>query len=1151
MSAHSSTSHALHKRDLQACIDVPSVFTLFHKLRYPVENRPIHVPLDRGELPAHLHNDIAARYLVAKVGGTYPGESRVSVTLFELKGQTRKNGIIRGVAQAWTRRLPGEHLLVFTVNNAPDQNEIGQLAFVNTRRVGEGAQVRIKLHKLLVERSNPTRHDLDTLNSIALPAQGISAERLYQIQCEAFNVERLTNNFYREYARRFRAMQERIKQDNPDITAFSDPTRLHTFTQRLFGRLMFLYFLQKKKALDDDLQFIKGWYEKTARQEENFYRSVLEPLFFDTLNLPRLEMQSPFGQVPYLNGGLFAPDEDDHVGQVFLANALFDIWHTDGLLYFLENHNFTIEEDTPLEVEVALDPEMLGKVFENLLEVEERGKSGTFYTPRPVVTFMCRKALASYLTHEVPIPDETLSWLLDEAETDEPVLGSNNQPLLDAHSLPRPLRERVERALEQVRVLDPAVGSGAFLLGMLALLVGVRRTLYRVAGVTMDRRTSLVQGWKRNFIRDCLYGVDIKREAIEIARLRLWLSLVVDEVDPSEMEPLPNLDFKLIAGDSLVEAINGMAIYPTRPDTSKISQLSLTENETQQLIHRLHELKDAYFQPEKGQSASSLKQEIVRMERRIVLEALQDRNQQNQERLNLLSTSVMDARRNSMVNHAQIETLRCDIQTTQQAIADLEAGKTLPLFLYRLHFAGVFEEKNGFDIVIANPPYVRHEQVPRETLKTLKATYPDVQHGMADLYVYFYARVLELLHDGGTLAFISSNKFFRTGYGKGLRDLLAKQTQAQIILDFGDTPVFDAAAYPCIVLTAKGKPPSDYTYRGLTADNHIDLEKLNTIFDSMAQALPQTQGIYPPNRSSSTTALMEKLMSTGTPLKRYINGRMYYGIKTGLNKAFVVDQATRDHLVAEDQSSADVLKPLLRGRDLARYAIHSAGLWLICIESGWTLTAMGTRKKPSEAQAWEFFANRYPTIARHLEPFAERARKRDDQGQFWWELRPCVYYQEFEKPKIVYPDIAAQSKFSWDKSGFYVNNTSYCLPIGERYLCALLNSSLMAYLYDSLSPQIGGSFYRFIAQYMERLPIVEPSLEDQRRLVLLVDQLQALGGQGPEAAFLEHEVDTIVYRTYGLTEEEIAEIEHWHEERRSQLGTDRHGTKIIVEEAEA
>ena len=1132
MPARSSVLPALVKRDVEACIDVSSVFILFRKLRYPVEDVPIAVPFDEGDLPGSLRDDIAARYPVAQIGGTSPGESLLSVTLFTLKGHTRKSEMIRSVAQTWTRRFLGEHFLVFAMKDLHGQSTIEQLAFVNTRRLGEGAQVRIKLHKLLVERRNPTRHDLDTLNSIALPLGGLSAQQLYQAQCEAFNVERLTNTFYKEYAQRFRAIQERIKQDNPDTAAFSDPTRLHTFTQRLFGRLMFLYFLQKKGALNRDHQFIKSWYEGAVQREENFYRSVLEPLFFETLNLPRPDTQSRFGRVPYLNGGLFAPDEDDHVGHVFLTDALFDTRHTDGLLYFLENHNFTIEEDTPLEVEVALDPEMLGKVFENLLEVEERGKSGTFYTPRSVVIFMCREALAVYLTREVDLPDEPLGWLLDEAETGEPVCNKHGQPLLNTQSLPRSLRERVDRALEQVRVLDPAVGSGAFPLGMLALLVGVRSALYRVAGVTMERQIPLVEGWKRNFIRDCLYGVDIKREAIEIARLRFWLSLVVD-ADPFEMEPLPNLDFKLMAGDSLIETINGTAVYPTRPETSKASQLSFVESETERLIHRLHELKDEYFQPSGGRSASSMKQEIVQMERAIVLEALREREQQSQERLNHLSTSLVNALSTS-VNRAQVETLRRDIQTTKQAIADLEAGKTLPLFLYRLHFANVFEERDGFDIVIANPPYVRHERIPQEILHTLRAAYPVVQHGMADLYVYFYARALELLHEGGTLAFISSNKFFRAGYGKGIRNFLTSQTQAQIILDFGDAPVFDAAAYPCIVITAKGEPIPNYTYRGLTTDNSIDLEKLNTIFESTAQTLPQSQGVQPPASSSGASALIQKLMQVGTPLGKYTHGKMYRGVVTGLNEAFVIDQVTRNRLIAEDSRSVEVIRPFLRGRNIGRYSIQDPHLSLLYI--GWQCPIVD-----------------FPAVQAHLETFHEQlaARPETRQGRVpWFALSRYAadYYPSFEGPKIIYPDIASRTEFAWDESGAYVGNTTYFIPSEKKYICALLNSRLIEYLYASLSPQIRGGFFRFFGQYMEQLPIVEPSLKDQAQLAALVDQLQALDGQQPLAEALERAVDAIAYRIFGLSEEEIAEIEHWHTERRTQLGAGRREQRIVVEE---
>src|SRR5436190_15793331 len=215
----------------------------------------------------------------------------------------------------------------------------------------------------------------------------------------------------------------------------------------------------------------------------------------------------------------------------------------------------------------------------------------------------------------------------------------------------------------------------------------VRRVLYRIGGVTMEPGTALVEGWKRNFIRDCLYGVDIKREAIEVARLRLWLTLVID-ADPFDMEPLPNLDFKLMAGNSLIETINGTVIYPTREARHKASQLSFVESETERLIHRLRILKDEYFQPPKDRAASLIKQEILQTERAIVLSALRERDQQCQEQLNHLNKSLVN-KLSSSANRALIEALHRDKETIRQAIADVEADKPLPLFLYRLHFANV------------------------------------------------------------------------------------------------------------------------------------------------------------------------------------------------------------------------------------------------------------------------------------------------------------------------------------------------------------------------------------------------------------------------------------------------------------------------------
>ena len=603
-----------------------------------------------------------------------------------------------------------------------------------------------------------------------------------------------------------------------------------------------------------------------------------------------------------------------------------------------------------------------------------------------------------------------------------------------------------------------------------------------------------------------------------------------------------------MVGDSLIETINGAAIYPTRPGESKASQLSLIESGTQRLIHQLRELKEEFFQPAGNRPANAIKQEIVRTEREIVIEALREREQLSRERLTHLSTSLVNTL-STQTKRVEIETLRRDIQTTQQAIADLKAGKALPLFLYRLHFASVFEEKDGFDIVIANPPYVRHERIPQETLHTLRVTYLTVQNGMADLYVYFYARALELLHEDGTLAFISSNKFFRAGYGKGLRALLTSQTKAQIILDFGDAPVFDAAAYPCIVLTAKGSPAPDHTYSGLTADNHIDLEKMQTIFESRAVPLSQIQGVEPPANSSTTSTLVQKLMQVGIPLGMFINSRMYRGVTTGLNEAFVINQVTYDRLISEDQRSVEVLKPFLRGRDLARYVLRPTDLWLIKIDHGWTYTTMEAAGKVSEAQAWSFFSKDYPAVAAYLEPFAEKAKKRDDKGQFWWELRSCNYYFAFEESKILSVRFGLQNGFVYDDQKFYCNDAVYFFSPAPKWLTAILNSSVCNICLISICPTVQNGYSQFFVNKIRQLPIVEPSPEDQVRLMILVERLQALGGQGPEATALEQEVDAIIYQMYNLSDEEIAEIERWHAVRWAQLGVGKRGQLVEEEEA--
>ncbi len=1117
---------------LRSCTDVANVVNLFRLLHYPVPRALAAVPITSAELRGELRDAISERCSLATI--TDRQGTTLGVTLFVLSSVVDRAATIRAVAQAWTRAIGGHHLLVFACpGNRPGEvtNQFAQIVLVNPRRLTEGTHLRIKLHKLLIDRAHPTRHDVETINALAILTQGISPDKLFQQQCDAFNVEQITKKFYTEYAIYFDRVRKRIKDDNPALPLVHDPIKLHSFTQRLFGRVMFLYFLQKKGALNQDPDFVTKWCDHAMKTNRNYYRTILEELFFNTLNRERDGNQHPiFGTIPYLNGGLFAADDEDYVGIIYLDNAIFDPNSETGLLHFLNNHNFTVSEDTPLEIEVALDPEMLGKVFENLLAVEERGQSGTFYTPRSVVAFMCRQALAAYLAKATGVSPERLSWLLDEAETGEPAFDAQGNPLLNERTLATAQRKAIDDALLQVRILDPAVGSGAFPLGMLALLVGVRRALYRITQVTVSLQSIRVDEWKRIFIKDCLYGVDIRREAIDIARLRLWLSLVVD-ADPFKMDPLPNLDYKLMDGDSLIETFHGVEIMPTRPKQGNQQATLDGMDPNAELIATLGKLRDGYFQPgnaEERKSVRALKAQIDVTKQTLVEQIFQQRDAWLTGKLNEIIRKrglVPGKTEQDALSKEEAKFLR-EIEVHQEVLQAYRQKQALPFFLYRLEFGNIFQDHDGFDIVIANPPYVSIENMKPETKESLRSTYTDVAASRGDLYTYFYARALQLLRSNGTFAFITSNKFFRSGYGKGLLQVLKDRTAIHTVIDFGDTPVFDAAAYPCIVVADNTPPSADHRYSGFTTPpefQYADLDNLAETFADEHQELDQSKGVRPP--ASINAELIDKLLTLGTPLGKYANGKIFYGIKTGRNEAFIVDQVTHDRFIAANPVNAEVLKPFFRGRDISRYSATHTGYWLIYAYHGIDI-------------------KRYPAIEQYLLPYRIKLESRATQ-QPWYELQqPQQAYQSaFELPKIAYPELAQSAGFVYDDTGTYIDCTLFCLPNQPKYFVSLLNSKLLDCVLLQISPAVRGDFHRYKRAYIERLPIIEPSSADQQRLTAIVDELQTLRGQGPRAEALEREVDAIVYKTYGLTSAEIAEIETWHADRRQQLSAPRNRSR--------
>jgi hypothetical protein len=367
-----------------------------------------------------------------------------------------------------------------------------------------------------------------------------------------------------------------------------------------------------------------------------------------------------------------------------------------------------------------------------------------------------------------------------------------------------------------------------------------------------------------------------------------------------------------------------------------------------------------------------------------------------------------------------------------------------------------------------------------------------------------------------------------------------KEQCIEEIIDFGDLQVFQGATtYPCIMRICKSAPRSSFDvtqvetleFQSLSdyvKENHYSLNQL--ALDDKGWSLADER----------TQELLGKIKSKGVPLGEYVGGKIYYGIKTGLNEAFVIDEVTRARLIAEDARSAELIKPFLAGRDIKRYGQPKSGKYLILMPRGWT------KERSSNARdTLEWLKENYPAIANHLLPFSEAAEKRCDKGEHWWELRACDYYDEFKKPKTMLPDISIRGNFIIDETGgVYSANTTYIICSADKYLIGLLNSSLMDFCYRNLTAVFRGGYLRFFTQYMIQLPIhtIDFSLSDDstrhNRIVVLVDQMITLHKQLKEArtpheqtAFqrqieaTDGQIDALVYELYGLTEEEIMIVE--------------------------
>lgn len=948
----------------------------------------------------------------------------------------------------------------------------------------------------------------------------------------AFSVETLTKLFYKDLFDWYLwAISPEGNISFPNNTVIEDDDRedLEKKIIRMITRIIFVWFIKQKDLVPSRL-FDKNFidtilkdFDSQSATSGNYYNAILQNLFFATLNravkdengekrgfaervgltdvktlyrydelftISKDEIISLFSEVPFLNGGLFECLDKtktlDGVNKAYyydgfsrntskftdgryryravVPNILF-FEPEKGLFSILNRYNFTIEENTPEEQQVALDPELLGKVFENLLgaynpETKEtaRNQSGSFYTPREIVGYMVDESLIAYLGDT---PFHRSLFAHDFKHEPERVSEYNE----------------IARKLKSVKVIDPACGSGAFPMGMLNRMIDILQR------IEPDENT---YAQKLTIIENCLYGSDIQSIAVQITKLRFFISLICDcEKDPSKpnfgIPTLPNLETKFVAANSLI----GMKM-PT--------ELSLFSSDIETTKAALKEVRHKHFLAKTAKTKAELRA-------------------QDQKLRDTLATLLAE-HESFAENPEDAKLLAAWNPYDQNAVSKFFD----PGWMFSLN-------DNPFDIVIGNPPYIQLQNNGGE----LASLYADCDYKTyartGDIYCLFYERGWQLLKDGGHLCYITSNKWMRAGYGEKTRDFLSHNTDPQLLIDFAGVKIFESATVDTnILMFSKSKNQhktlctvTNKQNKGSVRNLSVFVQQEGTICD-FASSEPWV--ILTPIEQS----IKRKIEAMGTPLKDW-DIQIYRGVLTGCNEAFIISTEKRNEILSKCQSederkrTAELIRPILRGRDIKRYSYDWAELWLIATF-------------PSR----HYDIEQYPAVKEYLLSFGierleqtgktyvingETVKARKETSNKWFETQDSIsYWEDFIKPKIIYPNMTKYMPFVYDESMYFTNQKCFIVTGRDMaFLAAFFNSSLFKFCFRDSFPELQGGTRELSKIFFDKIPVKQISTAQNEVFREAINKIQSDYTQT-----LAIYIDSLIFDLYNLTDEERATI---------------------------
>ena len=1139
-----------------------------------------------------------------KLSSDYQGLLIIAV---DLKDKTANRTELSTLTRLFSRRLKAMPVAVlFRYGNHIALANAERTQYKQTYREGE----KIGKVSILkdIDTLKPHRGHLDILETLKIPAKIKTFRDLYAHWQEVFNVSTLNKKFYNELFAWFQwTISEEVGVTYPNDTQTDQDDRVQLEEQviRLITRVLFVWFIKQKHLVpnnlfqQDELHNILKDFEPNSLKNGNYYNAILQNLFFASLNkkiterafakvvnnrdiktlyryadmfaISEEEVIALFAPIPFLNGGLFECLDKDknndgvryhldgfsrnstisknnghYTHRAFIPNAVF-FDPEKGLFPLLNRYHFTIEENTPNEVQVALDPEILGNVFENLLgafnpETKEsaRKQSGSFYTPKEVVNYMVDESLKVYLKNHLPtFSAENIDTLFEEEE-------------LPIEWLSQPANcQKVVETLERVKILDPACGSGAFPMGIL------NRMVYLLEKLDFSAKRSLYE-LKLHLIQNCIYGVDIQKIASQISKLRFFISLIVEQEETSNdaennygVETLPNLETKFVTANTLIQ------LKLEEQDNNTLGLSDSNDIELKKLKEELLSIRYNHFyaksvsekikyRKEDEAKRGQIKQHIWDnatqpntfnigiWEKEIAKQRQLLKNYIDKKWEDIQQTNLFGETTSTRVDVNELERRKIENRiNTLESWIEKEKHKTAPKGLkdelntlaswnpYDQNASAPFFDpewmfgiSDGFDIVIGNPPYVQLQKSGGRLAKLYEEQKFKTFTRTGDIYSLFYEKGHQLLKQGGICNFITSNKWMRAGYGEATRKFFIEHTNPLILIDFAGIKVFETATVDVNILLYVKEKSSFNTLACTIKDK--ELKKLSLYVRQHAQTTQFKNADSWVILSDIEQRIKAKIEAIGTPLKDW-DIQINYGIKTGFNDAFIIDGKKRAELIAQDPKSEEIIRPILRGRDIKRYGYEFADLYLINTHNG--VKEKGIKRIDIDD---------YPAIKAHLDSFYPEIEKRADQGDTPYNLRNCAYIEDFYKQKIVWKIIGSNINFFIDNEGFFYNNAANILTsdtVSLKSLIAFLNSKIYEWYFKKIVfIEVEGGGIQMFNTVMEKIPIPLLNNTQEKELSEKVNNLLD-NVFSDNIQYYEKEISSFIYDFFHLSEEESSFIE--------------------------